>query len=111
MEEAEQLCDRVAIFDQGKVISEGTPRELIASIGAEHVIEFSVDETNERFDLEQLRELDTVDRLEGTSDDHFRMTLGKPHIVLPKLITLTRRLGNQSNKLGHTPRKPRRCFY
>ena len=41
MEEAEQLCDRVAIMDHGEVIARGTPRELIASIGVEHVVEFS----------------------------------------------------------------------
>src|ERR1700732_3277209 len=41
MDEAERLCDRVAIMDHGKVISLGTPRELITSIGVEHVVEFS----------------------------------------------------------------------
>jgi ABC-2 type transport system ATP-binding protein len=41
MDEAERLCDRVAIMDHGKLISQGTPRELIASIGVEHVVEFS----------------------------------------------------------------------
>ena len=40
MEEAERLCDRVAIVDHGKIIALGTPRELIASLGAEHVVEF-----------------------------------------------------------------------
>ena len=44
MEEAARLCDRVAIVDHGKVIALGTPRELIASLGAEHVVEFAVDE-------------------------------------------------------------------
>jgi ABC-2 type transport system ATP-binding protein len=43
MEEAEALCDRVAIIDQGKVIASGTPRELVATLGADHVVEFSVD--------------------------------------------------------------------
>ena len=42
MDEAERLCDRVAIVDHGKVIALGTPRELIASLGAEHVVEFAV---------------------------------------------------------------------
>ena len=37
MDEAERLCDRVAIVDHGKVIALGSPRELIASLGAEHV--------------------------------------------------------------------------
>ena len=41
MDEAEVLCDRIAIVDRGKVIALGTPRELIASLGAEHVVEFS----------------------------------------------------------------------
>ena len=41
MEEAERLCDRVAIVDHGRVIALGSPRELIASLGAEHVVEFS----------------------------------------------------------------------
>jgi len=40
MDEAERLCDRIAIMDHGKVIALGTPRELIGSIGVEHVVEF-----------------------------------------------------------------------
>ncbi len=38
MDEAERLCDRVAIMDHGKIIALGTPRELISSIGVEHVV-------------------------------------------------------------------------
>ncbi len=45
MDEAERLCDRVAIMDHGKIIAQGTPRELIASIGVEHVVEFSTGNT------------------------------------------------------------------
>jgi ABC-2 type transport system ATP-binding protein len=44
MDEAERLCDRVAIIDHGKTIALGTPRELIASIGVEHMVEFAVGE-------------------------------------------------------------------
>jgi ABC-2 type transport system ATP-binding protein len=42
MEEAETLCDRVAVVDKGRVIALGTPSELIRSLGAEHVIEFTL---------------------------------------------------------------------
>ena len=41
MEEAERLCDRVGVMDHGKVIALGSPRELIASLGAEEVVEFA----------------------------------------------------------------------
>src|ERR1044071_2656705 len=42
MDEAQRLCDRVAVVDKGKVIALGTPRELIRSLGAEHVVEFGM---------------------------------------------------------------------
>jgi ABC-2 type transport system ATP-binding protein len=33
MEEAERLCDRVAIIDEGRIVAEGTRRQLVAQIG------------------------------------------------------------------------------
>lgn len=41
IEEAENLCDRVAIVDHGKIIAEGSPREMIDSSGITHRISFS----------------------------------------------------------------------
>ena len=43
MDEAERLCDRIAIVDHGKVIALGTPRELIASLDANNVVELECD--------------------------------------------------------------------
>jgi ABC-2 type transport system ATP-binding protein len=42
MEEAERLCDRVAIMDHGRVIALDTPKELIATVGGEDIVEFAV---------------------------------------------------------------------
>lgn len=42
MDEAERLCDRVAIMDHGRIIALGTPQELIASVGGEHIVEFAI---------------------------------------------------------------------
>lgn len=85
MEEAERLCDRVAIFDAGKIIAEGSPSELIRSLGAEHVIEFSVDLNHEGLDDELIKSIPTVDGFDK-SDSQFRLTVGQPHVVLPQLI-------------------------
>jgi ABC-2 type transport system ATP-binding protein len=61
MDEAERLCDRVAIVDHGRVIALGTPRELIAGLGAEHVVEFTVaGDVNGALDAAALERLDGV---------------------------------------------------
>ena len=61
MDEAERLCDRVAIVDHGHVIALGSPRELIASLGAEHVVEFTVpDAPADTFTAALLQQLDGV---------------------------------------------------
>src|ERR1035441_4816820 len=42
MDEAERLCDRVAIMDHGRILALGTPQQLIASVGGEHIVEFAI---------------------------------------------------------------------
>ena len=60
MDEAEILCDRVAIVDHGKVIALGTPFQLIASLGAEHVVKFALGPDSPALDEATLRSLDGV---------------------------------------------------
>jgi ABC-2 type transport system ATP-binding protein len=42
MDEAERLCDRVAIMDHGRIIALDRPEQLIASLGGEHIVEFAL---------------------------------------------------------------------
>ena len=51
MEEAARLCDRVAIMDHGKVIALDTPNALVESLGADQIVELSLEGFvgNERF--------------------------------------------------------------
>ena len=85
MEEAERLCDRVAVMDHGKVIALGSPRELIASLGADHVIEFTLGKGSPALPEEVLSALPGVD---GVRRDGPRYTLNAthPHRTLPALL-------------------------
>jgi ABC-2 type transport system ATP-binding protein len=97
MEEAARLCDRVAIVDHGKVIALGTPRELIASLGAEHVVEFAVDGTAAPA-AERLSALPSVERVahEGGS---WRLTVREVHKAVPALLGALAERGAQPTHL------------
>jgi len=85
MEEAERLCDRVAIFDQGRVIAEGTPSALIHSLGADHLIEFSFEPDLPLSQQAIHHSLAQFPQLESTADG-FRISASQPHLLLPQLI-------------------------
>jgi ABC-2 type transport system ATP-binding protein len=83
MDEAERLCDRVAIMDHGKTISLGTPRELIASIGVEHMVEFSAGAAT--LDLDPLHRLEGV-REVRTENGSVQLQVSELHRAVPALL-------------------------
>jgi ABC-2 type transport system ATP-binding protein len=97
MDEAEKLCERVAIVDHGQVIAQGSPRQLIASLGGEHVVEFALEareagegEAGNDADAglaDKLRVLPSV-RSVRTETDGYALTVGEPHIAIPALLAL-----------------------
>jgi ABC-2 type transport system ATP-binding protein len=89
MDEAERLCDRVAIMDHGKVIALGTPRELVASIGVEHMVEFAA---GGPVDAETLRHIDGVREVEA-SNGRVRMQVSTLHRAVPALLEQLARQG------------------
>jgi len=97
MDEAERLCDRVAIVDHGHVIAHGTPRELIASLGAEHVLEFAVAE-GARIDPAALAAVAGIGAL-GRQDGTWRVQVSELHQAMPALLGELRRQGAQLSEL------------
>ena len=85
MDEAERLCDRVAIMDHGKVIAQGAPRELIASIGVEHVVEFSAGDSAKQLDVSRLGHIDGV-RGVRTENGSILMHVTELHQAVPALL-------------------------
>ncbi len=91
MEEAERLCDRVAIVDHGKVIAMDAPAGLVASIGAGHVVEFPV-EPPIAIDVAAMKKVDGV-RDARTEDGTVRVQVVDLQRVLPALLEEVRRQG------------------
>jgi ABC-2 type transport system ATP-binding protein len=92
MDEAERLCDRIAIMDRGKVIALGTPRELIASIGIEHVVEFSAGSGAKPLAVSALREIEGVRHVQSENGG-VRMQVTELHRAVPALLDELRRQG------------------
>jgi ABC-2 type transport system ATP-binding protein len=92
LDEAERLCDRVAIVDHGKVIALGTPHELIISLGGEHVIEFTLDDQSANgASMGRVPDYDLLERLpsvRSVHNDHGRtcLSVSEPHKALPALL-------------------------
>ncbi len=86
MEEAERLCDRVAIIDHGRIITLGPPAELIATLGAEQVVEFAL-ENGVPVPLEALKSLPGVKRV-VSADGRTSLTVDHVHQSVPALMRL-----------------------
>jgi ABC-2 type transport system ATP-binding protein len=85
MDEAERLCDRVAVVDKGQVIALGTPSELIARLGGQHVIDFTLAEGKEPPPVEEFASLPSV--ISARIDaGRYGLTVGEPHVALPALL-------------------------
>jgi len=99
MEEAARLCDRVAVVDHGKVIALGTPKSLIASLGAEHVIEFAVDDVAKgRVEESSLRVLPSVEAV-AQEAGAWRLTVREVHRAVPALLAMLSERGAEPTQL------------
>ena len=92
MDEAEILCDRVAVVDHGKVIALGTPRDLIGSLGAEHVVEFTLVEGSPPIDDAEVAALPGVRAVRRVAGG-YEVQVEALHRAVPALLTMLAQRG------------------
>ena len=98
MDEAERLCDRLAIVDHGQVIAEGAPAGLIDRLGGHHMVEFQVSGSWNGSAGNPWRSLPGV---ESVRDDNGLVCLNvrEPHLTIPALLEAVTKEGRQLQHL------------
>jgi ABC-2 type transport system ATP-binding protein len=96
MDEAQRLCDRVAVIDQGRVIAQGAPSALIESLGGDLVVEFvlSAGDVGEA-ELRQVAGVRGVRRANGT----YHVTAGEGHATVPAILERLRDRGATAGRM------------
>jgi len=96
MDEAERLCDRLAIVDHGQIIAEGSPADLIERLGGHHVVEFETSADGNGTDAwRALPSVESVRHDDGLVCLHVR----EPHLTIPALLDQVRQQGSQLQRL------------
>jgi ABC-2 type transport system ATP-binding protein len=100
MEEAERLCDRVAIVDHGKLVRLGTPAELIAALPGDHVIELEIEKSCTGLDAEELRSLPAVAEVHLSAEGAWSLAVREPERAVAEVLALVERKGCTLARLG-----------
>jgi ABC-2 type transport system ATP-binding protein len=92
MDEAERLCDRVAIVDHGQVIALGSPAQLIAQLGGENIVDFALEAAAPALDEAELSRLPAV-RSARAAAEGYSLAVTQPHVALPALLAFLQSRG------------------
>ena len=98
MDEAERLCDRLAIVDHGQIIAEGSPADLINRLGGHHVVEFSVSGDSNGAASATWRGLPSVESVRD-EEGMIALNVKQPHLTIPALLEAIAQQGGQLQHL------------
>ena len=99
MEEADTLCDRIAIVDHGKLVALGTPIELKHSVPGENVVEVHFDRDAEHWG-ERLQKLEGVTSVQAESAGYYRVLTSSGSKTTMQLVELAASLGETLTSLS-----------
>src|SRR5271166_392657 len=89
MDEAERLCDRLAIIDYGQIIAAGTPAERIERLTGHHIVEFAISQPASD-DGQAWSRLPGVQSVRA-EDGLYSLRVNEPHETIPALLAEVQR--------------------
>ncbi|HSR69564.1 MAG TPA: ABC transporter ATP-binding protein [Acidobacteriota bacterium] len=93
MDEAEKLCDRVAIIDHGKIIAQGSPHDLVSRLGGEHIVIFTLLD-QQSTDVQRFLDIEDVSHADQEGESYV-LTTSHPHRTIPELLAALQEDGLQ----------------
>lgn len=93
LEEAEYLCDRIAVINHGKIVQVDTPENLKRRFGRTKAVEFRLLQGSSAELAERLGKSEDVTRLVQDEAGTYRATTSKPEAVIPEIYRLAEALG------------------
>ena len=99
MEEADKLCDRIAIVDHGKLVALGTPLELKHSVPGTNVVEVHFDRETAEWQG-RLEKLDGVTAVQAESAGYYRVLTSSGSRTTMQLVELAAQLGETLTSLS-----------
>jgi ABC-2 type transport system ATP-binding protein len=99
MEEADRLCDRIAIVDHGNLVALGTPVELKQSVPGSDVVEVQFSREDEQWE-NRLRSLPNVTEVQSQSACVYRVLTGNGSQTTTQLVEMASGLGEQLTSLS-----------
>ena len=99
MEEADKLCDRIAIVDHGKLVALGTPLELKRGVPGANVVEVHFDRETEEWQS-RLEKLDGVTSVQAQSAGFYRVLTSSGSKTTMQLVELAASLGETLTSLS-----------
>jgi ABC-2 type transport system ATP-binding protein len=99
MEEADKLCDRIAIVDHGNLVALGTPLELKQSVPGANVVEVHFQDGSSEWQ-ERLEKLDGVTSVQPESAGFYRVLTSSGSRTTTQLVEMTTQLGKTITSLN-----------
>ncbi len=98
MEEADKLCDRIAIVDHGKLVALGTPVELKNSVAGANVVEVHFDREDEEWQA-RLENIDEVTSVQAEGSGFYRVITRSGSRTTMQIVELAASLGETLTSL------------